>query len=293
MLTQLLANGIVTGGAYAIMALGFAATYNTTRVFHVAYGATYAVSAYACYFLLDRMHVGVAVAVLGAAAVGALANVLVEYVVYRPLHARRASLMVLLIASLGAYMVAANSIPMAFGSETKVLLESAPSVHKLGAISLAGTQVAQLAAAAVLLPICVLALRLTRLGRIIRAMRDDPVLLTRRGVHVDRVRIGAYALGGGLAGLAASLVALDTGIEPNMGMTALLTSAAAVVVGGVGTFGGPVAGGFLLGVIQALAMWRSSAQWTDCITFLVFGVFLLCRPQGIFGARRRLEEGAP
>jgi branched-chain amino acid transport system permease protein len=73
-------------------------------------------------------------------------------------------------------------------------------------------------------------------------------------------------------------------------MPALLTAAVAVIVGGVGTFEGPVIGGFLLGVLQGFVIWFLSARWTEGIIYSVLVGFLLFRPNGIAGRQRRLEE---
>jgi branched-chain amino acid transport system permease protein len=86
------------------------------------------------------------------------------------------------------------------------------------------------------------------------------------------------------------LAGLDIGIDPNIGMNALLSGAVAVIVGGLGTFEGAAVGGLGLGFLQGLAVWRLSARWQDAVTFVLLVVFLLFRPQGIFGGRRRVEE---
>lgn len=290
MLLQLLANGFVNGCLYALMALGFALIYNTTKIFHIAHGAIYTAAAYACWLLLVQLHwptiATVAIALLVAAALGALT----ELVIYAPLNRRNASLLVALLSSLGLYIALVNVIALLFGNETKVLRPGIEKTYHFGAVILTRVQLAEVATAVVLLPAFVLLLKCSRWGKVIRAVRDNPTLASVLGINLRAVRLWVFASGSALAGLAAVLAALDVGVDPNVGMPALLTASVALIVGGVGTFEGPVLGAFLLGLLQSLVVWKISARWTDAITFAVLILFLLFRPTGLVGRRRRLEE---
>jgi branched-chain amino acid transport system permease protein len=106
------------------------------------------------------------------------------------------------------------------------------------------------------------------------------------------VRRYIFALGSALAGAAAILRGLDVGAEPNAGMPAFLGGVVAVIVSGVGTFGGVILGALLVGIIQSFALWKFSGQWQDTVTFALLIAFLLLRPEGMFGRRRRAEEVA-
>ena len=128
MLAQLLANGLVTGCGYAIVALGFAFIYNTTRVFHFVHGAIYVLSAYLLYTLYSVWHVPIVVALIAVPLLAALIGVLVDEVLYRPLVKRGSSLLIQMLSSLGLYIVLVNVIAMVYGNETKVcLLYTSPS----------------------------------------------------------------------------------------------------------------------------------------------------------------------
>ncbi len=292
MLLQLLANGLVNGCMIALMALGYALIYNTTRIFHVAHGAAYTAAAYLCYLLLIVFKWPLLLAVVGGVAAAALLGVTMELAVYAPLYRRGASDLISLISSLGLYVALVNLIALLFGNETKVLRPGVEKTCRLLGVILTRIQVAEVVVAAVLLPLLVLFLKRTLWGKIIRGVRDNPVLAEVLGIDLMAVRIAVFAAGSALAGMAACLTALDVGMDPQVGMPVLLTAAVALIVGGVGTFEGPVIGGFLLGLIQSLIVWKISAQWTDVITFGVLIVFLVFRPEGIASRRRRLEESA-
>lgn len=290
MLWQLLANGFVNGCLFALTAFGFALIYNTTRIFHIAHGAIYTVAAYLCYVFLVQLDWGMPLAIALALFLTGLLGALTEWFVYAPLERRRASLLVALLSSLGLYIALVNLIAMLFGNETKVLRPGVEATFPFGSIILTRIQLAQVITAFVLLPSLLVFLRVTDWGRKIRALRDNPILVEVIGINRRKVRLFVFSLGSGLAGVSAILSALDVGMDPHIGMPALLTGAVALIVGGVGTFEGPIVGAFLLGILQSLVIWRVSARWMDAVTFGLLIFFLLFRPQGLLGQRRRLEE---
>lgn len=290
LLLQLLANGFVNGCLYALLALSYALIYNTTRTFHVAHGAVYTIGSYFGYVFLILLGWPLPAAIVLAVLLSAVVGVATEFIVYAPLVRRKASLLVALLSSLGLYVALVNFVALVFGNETKLLRPGVEKIHQIGPVTLTRIQLAEVITAAVLLPAIVLLLKHTAFGKSIRAVRDNPTLATVLGMNVAGVRLRVFALGSALAGLTAVLAALDVGINPQMGMPALLSAAVALIVGGIGTFEGPIIGGFLLGLLQSLIVWQISAHWTDAITFAVLIVFLLFRPWGLVGRRRRIEE---
>ncbi len=290
MLWQLLANGFVNGCLFALTAFGFALIYNTTRIFHIAHGAIYTAGAYLCYVFLVKLGWNMPLAIILALTLTALLGILTELLVYAPLERRGASLLVALLSSLGLYIALVNFIAMVFGNETKVLRPGVEATFHFGPIILTRIQFAQVITACVLLPLLLLLLRLTDWGKKIRALRDNPTLTEVMGVNTRVVRLFVFALGSALAGISAVLSALDIGMDPHIGMPALLIAAVALIIGGVGTFEGPIIGAFLLCILQSLVIWQVSARWMDAVTFGLLIFFLLFRPQGLLGQRRRLEE---
>jgi len=290
MLLQILANGFVSGCLYAILAVSFGLIYNTTRVLHIAHGGTYTAGVYFCYLFLIVKGWPLWVAVGLAVFLSSVLGVVMELALYAPLVRRGGSPLVAFLSSLGLYVAMVNVIALFFGNETRVLRPGIEKIYHLGTVTLTRTQLAQVVVAFVLLPAFVLFLRHTIWGKLIRAVRDNQTLASVLGINVQSVRIGVFALGSALAGLAAVLAGLDIGMDPQGGMPALLTAAVALIVGGVGTFEGPVIGGFLLGFLQSLMVWKLSTRWTDALTFAVLILVLLLRPSGIVGRRLRLEE---
>jgi len=290
MLLQFIANGIVNGAIFAILALGFGLVYNTTHTFHIAYAAIYTTSAYVCYTLYRITNLPLWLSILGGLTSGVILGCIIELLVYRPLVKRDAPLSVALISSIGVYIIVINIIALIYGNETKILLPGIQKTYQLGSVILTQIQVIELIIGIVVCVAYSLLLRTTNFGKLIRALADNPNLLSAFGVDIYHVRLQVFALSSLLASIAACLVALDVGIDPYVGMPAMLISAVSMIVGGVGIFVSPALGGLLLGIIQSLAIWKISARWQDLVTFAILIIFLLLRPQGIMGRRRRLEE---
>jgi branched-chain amino acid transport system permease protein len=130
----------------------------------------------------------------------------------------------------------------------------------------------------------------TNFGKFIIAFSNNPELLSSIGINIFNLRVIIFIVSGVLAGIASCLVATDIGMDPWSGMSLLLVGIVSLIVGGVGKFNTAVLGGFLIGIIQSIVVWKTSAKWQDCITFLILIIFLLFKPEGILGTKRRFEE---
>lgn len=290
MLAQLLANGIVSGCGYALIAFGFALIYSTTKTFHFAHGAIYTLSSYLLFSFYTLLKVPLFVSIPLSLLITAILGILIDELVYMPLVRRNSSLLVQMLSSLGVYIVIVNLIAMFYGNETKVLNPGIQPTHGIGFIILTRIQLIIFITALFLIFAFLIFLKLTKLGIMIRAMRDNSDLLMAIGIEPRKIRWFVFSVGSVFAGIASILNGLDVGIDPNIGMPALLNGAVAVIVGGVGIFEGPLLGALLIGSIQSLVVWKASARWQDAITFFILIFFLLFRPQGILGVRQRMEE---
>jgi len=290
LLPQLLFNGIAAGCLYSLVALGFGLIYNTTRIFHFAHGAIYTVSVYLLYALAIKANLPLWISIVIALCLTALLGIILEAGVYYPFVKRGVSLLVMMIVSLALYIVLVNLIALVFGNETKVLRPGIEKTYSFGSVILSQIQVIEILVFIFLFFGFVLLLKLTNLGKILRALRDNPDLVVTLGVNVKKVRQIVFALGSFLAGTAAILLGLDVGIDPQIGLSALLAGAVGVIIGGVGFFEGAALGGLSLGVLQSLVIWQTSARWQEAVTFGILILFLVFKPEGLLGQKRRLEE---
>lgn len=287
---QFIANGLCKGSIYALIAMGFGLIYTTTSVFHIAHGAVYTIAAYTLYYSLTILNVPFPIAFVLAILSSAALGILIELFVYRPLSERKASGAVLLISSLGIYIIVVNLIAMMLGNEKRILRPGVEETINLGNIILTRVQLAQIAISLLCVVIYWGFLRSSSLGRICRAVADDSALASVLGVKVEATRILVFAVGSLMAAIGSVLMALDVGFDPYIGFPAVLVSAVACIVGGLHRFIAPALGGVLLGLIQSMVVWQLSAKWENAVTFALLICFLLFRPQGLLGMRQRLEE---
>jgi branched-chain amino acid transport system permease protein len=284
--TQLLLNGLVAGGVYALVALGFALVYASTRFFHFAHGVVYTAAAYVAFGLSVSAHLPLAISVALAIIAAGLLGAGIEVGVYRPLRRRYASSLILLIASFGVYIVLQNVISMLFGDNVKSLRQGPPQEGLLmwGA-RVTPLQIGIVIAAVALFVITGLVIMRTRTGKALRAVANDAELALASGIDSERVILFAFAMGSVLAAVAAILVSFDVDMVPTMGMNALLMGVVATIIGGIGSIPGAAVGGLLLGLAQHLGVWKIGSQWQDSIAFLLLLLFLLVRPYGVFGRK--------
>jgi len=270
--------------------MGFSLIYTTSGVFHIAHGAVYTAAAYAIYCFFVILEFPLAPAIVLALLSTSLLGALTEIAIYRPLHKREASSAVLMISSLGAYIVIVNLLSIQFGNETKILRSGIENTISFGYFILTRVQIAQMVVAIFVVALYWLFLRKTSMGRICRSLADDSILASVLGVEVERTRLFVFTLGSFLAAIGAVLVALDVGFDPRVGFPAVLVAAVACIVGGLHRFMAAALGGILIGVIQTLVVWQISAKWESAVTFVLLLGFLLLRPQGLMGIRKRVEE---
>ena len=286
-MTQFLINGLITGVLYSLLAIGFALVYNTTRIFHIAAAALYVVAAYAFYVFAVTLGLPLVLAVVLATIFTMLISLVTEKTVYQPLKKRKASLNVILIASIGLMTILVNLVAMIFGNETKVIDNSIQPTFSFADIIITTPQMYQLVVGAVVIVIFLLFLSQSRFGLKLRALSTDDDLFATMGYSVGRTRSVVFLLSGFFISLASCLTAYDVGFEPHMGMNVLINAMVAMIIGGVGRFGTCVLGGLILGVMQSLVVYQFASNWQNAITFVILLVLLFLRPQGIAGYKQR------
>ncbi len=290
LLLQLFVNGLVNGALFALLACAFGLVYRSLRIFHIAFAGLFLVAPYATYIGHDWLGLPTWLAVTGGVAIAALSGVFIEWVLYRPLFRRKTSGGAVIVASLGAFIIIENVMALLFGNELRSLDRGLAQRLTLGPVGVTDIQVMQFVVASLILAALGVALKRVRVFKILWAMGDEPGLVPVLGLPLMRYRVLVFALSTALAGLAGSLIAVDVGIDPHMGMSYLLIAAVAVLAGGIDRFSGWLLGGFVLALLQSLMVWRFSSQWMDLVTFSVLILVLVFRPQGMMGVATRLEE---
>lgn len=285
---QILINGLISGSAIALLAVAFQAVYLPTRVFFMALAGIYSATpfvAYACRHHGWPWSLTIITAILFAVGL----SWLFEWANHARLARKKAGEGVHLISSLGLYIATVQVVAMIWGNDPKTLRTGLDQVSRFDGLVITGAQWITLTAAIIALSGFALFLRRSTLGLRLRAMADNPIQFALFGYNVNAHRYLAFGLCGAFAAAASLVTAYDIGFDPHGGLHAVLLAVVAVIVGGQGSFLGPVLGGVILGILRSQVVWHLSARWQEAATFGLLAIFLMLRPQGILGRETRLE----
>ncbi|TAN31807.1 branched-chain amino acid ABC transporter permease [bacterium] len=282
---QATVNGLVAGTYFALGAVGLALVYGVLRLVNFAHGDYLTFGAYMA--LLANAFLGLPIVAATAIAIAATALMAaaLELWLWRPMRARRAGGLQLLLIAIGLAFVIRNGIQFVAGSQPRGLnVDVTSAVSFLGGVRLGTTELAVVLIGLVVLVLVAVLLNVSRLGREMRALADNLNLAEVAGVDTGRVIVATWLVAGGLAGLAGVLVAAAVGVlTPNFGFQLLLSLFAATVLGGIGNAYGALAGGLLLGLTQEWSTLFIDARWKLAVGFAILILTLLVRPNGLLG----------
>ena len=283
----LFAVGGLSNAAYLfIVAAGLSLVFGALRVINMAHGSLYMIAAFLTVVVANQLGtifgfwVGLLVAVLVTAAVGAL----IEIVVLRPVYGKEH-----LIQLLGTYavtLIVAGAVRLIFSANYRTM--KAPDQFS-GSLSIAGYRYSEYSffmifvALVIAIAVYVLIYR-TGLGRNIRAAVSDPELLNASGVNVARLFTTVFAIGAGLAALGGVIVAPSQAVNSSMDSDVLVLAFAISVIGGLGSIVGSLVGSLIVGEVISFGLVNPYTNpFALAFVFIIMVVVLFIRPWGLFG----------
>jgi branched-chain amino acid transport system permease protein len=298
---ELAINGLTLGSVYALIALGYSLVYGILRLLNFAHGDVLMVGAFIGFFVLQALGgpispvlpIAVVIPIMFVAAMAGsgVLGVVIERVAYRPL--RDAPRIAPLISSLGVSLLLENLALLYFGASIRSYntFEMADGALFSRGFSIDGVHVALIkilvvAVTLALLVVTVYVVRVTTIGKTMRATAHDREAASMMGIDVDRVAAAAFLLGSALAGAGGVMLGLAyNDVYSYLGFTAGLKGFTAAVVGGIGSLSGSVVGGVCIGLLQSLASGYlpQGATFQDFWVFIILIAVLLIRPSGLFG----------
>ena len=285
-----LINGLSLGSVYAIIALGYTMVYGIAKMLNFAHGDIMMIGAYVAFFALNSFGLPVIASVLLSMLVTTVLGVVIERLAYKPL--RQASSLSVLITAIGVSYLLQNGAQLLWSSSTKVF----PSIIGNGALKLFGGQLQISYLTLVTISVCIavmvcltLFINRTKTGMAMRACSEDKGAATLMGINVNHIISITFAIGSGIAALAAVLLCSTyPTLSPTLGSMPGIKAFTAAVFGGIGSIPGAFLGGLMLGVIEILSKAYVSTQLSDAIVFAVLIVVLLIKPTGLLG--RKISE---
>lgn len=299
-MTELIVYGIVLGSIIALGAIGLTLLYGILRFAHFAHGDLMTLGAYVVLLLNAQLlpTLGVPELRLGPLSFGgrmlgsllismgvtAAVALCIDRLLYAPLRGRKSSPVILAMASLGMAFILRSLIYIIWGPQFLFYSQALRPAWELPmGIRLKPDQVFILVMALLLVLLLYLFLQRTKLGKAMRATADNPQLAWVCGIDTGRVTAWTWVLGAALAAAAGVLYGIDAQLRPDMGWSFLLPLFAAVILGGIGSLLGALAGGIILGVVQQVSTAFLLPTYKPAVAFLLLIVILFIRPRGLFG----------
>lgn len=289
-LAQRTVNGLVSGSYFALGAVGLTLLYGTLRLVNFAHGDLLTLGAYVAFLANVTWGLPIVVAALIAIVAVAALGVVTERVMWRPMRGKGAGMLQLLLMTLGLAFIIRYGIQFVAGTAQRSLDVNVTASIAFLDLRIGRTELIVVVVGIVTLVAVALMLKLTSLGRQMRALSDDFQLAEVAGIDTDRVVVLTWVFAAGLAALAGVFYAAAIGtMTPNLGFFLLLSLFAAVILGGIGNPFGALAGGLLLGITQEWSTLVIESRWKVAVGFAILIAVLIVRPQGIFGRAKRIS----
>ena len=292
---ELLAGGLITGGIYALVALGLNLQYGLMRILNIAHGEFLMLGAYLTWmaqtalvgdapsawplWLAPLLMLPVSFALL------MVLGIAIHWLCFRRLTATSPSLDIFeargLMVAFGLMFLTQNFASWMWGGELRGY-DFLTDPVKLGGAQFAGNKLLVFVLALLFSGALILLLRQTLLGKGVRALMQSQVGAQLVGIDTERLHPLMFGIGLGLSGVAGCLLSMAYTISPAMGEPYTVTALIVITLGGFGSMGGALAGGLLLGLVEALGMHYTNPSLKALLSYGVFIAVLLLRPKGLF-----------
>ncbi len=275
--------GISYGMNLAVAAAGLALLFGVYRVVNLAHGQQIMLGGYTAYVVSTALGAPYLIGFVAAMVVMGLLGVLLEYGVFRFLRDR--PLTDQMLASLGVFMVLGTLALRVWGDfqARAIHMPGRDSAILIGGLRLDASRIYTVFITIVLFALLYLVVYRTHLGRMMRAMAQNEEAAALMGIQRRKIAAIVFFLAGALGGAAGALLGGLFNVRPDMGFQPLLMALVIIVFGGMGSIGGSVFAGLVIGILYNLSVFYVAPTLGDLVPFLVLLAVLMLRPEGIFG----------
>jgi branched-chain amino acid transport system permease protein len=281
-----LINGITLGSIYAIVALGYTLVFGVLDIINMAHGEIFMFGAFIGMMIVTQFGAPIGVAFLGAILATAAMGYLLERLALRPIRGRKgASHLASLISTIGISIFLENLAHHFFGAGNKAFPTSFADIKfEVGSITVYLVQVIILVISLVLMVGLSTWLKKAKTGKALRATAENLETASLLGIDTKKIITSTVVVASSMGGIAGVLVGMAFNyINNQMGLPMGLKGLAIIILGGMGSVNGAMAGGLILGLSETFVVAYGYSGYRDAIAFLAIILILLIRPQGLFG----------
>lgn len=288
MLIEQLINGLTLGSIYAIVALGFTLVFGVLGIINMAHGEIFMFGAFIGVMITSTLNAPLWVAFAGAIIITAIMGYMLERFALRPLrHKQGVSHLAPLISTIGVSILLENLSHHLFGAGNHPFRASFAEISfQIGSITVYLVQIVIFVISIVLMITLSFWLGKTKAGKALRATAENLETASLLGVDTKRTITMTVVIASAMGGIAGILVGMAfNSVTPQMGLSMGLKGLAIIILGGMGSVRGAMAGGLILGLAETFIVVYGDSGYRDAIAFLAIIIILLIRPQGLFGQK--------
>jgi len=277
---QFVLNGIVSGGILALPAIAFSLLHGILGFSNFAIGTYITAGAFIAYVANVTLKLPITITFLLTMILSGFLGVGVDQLAFRPMRQRRP--LTLAIVSIGVSFILENMARFIWGNELRSY--NLPVVRSMvwGGIRIGKEQLIILFVSLIFMALVQLLIKYSRLGKAMRAVADNPMLASVKGIDSEGIILRTSYLGAALTGAAGVMVGIDTAIDPTMGFKLILSIFASAILGGIGSATTAVGGAFCVGLAEEVSIIWLPATYKSAIGFGMIVLVLLFRPAGLF-----------
>lgn len=281
---QQVASGVSIGAVYSLLAVGYALIYSIYNFTNWAFDAFMAFGAFMAFYAITLFVLPAWAAILVSIALTVALSIGVEKLAYRPLRARNAPRLFLMISAMGANLCIVNLMNLFFGGAFRKFPEITGGTVYIGQIAIGTMDLFASLFAAAVLGLLWFFLYRTRAGLGIRASSIDDTTASLMGVNINTVALIIFGITGILSAISGVFYGAKYAVYPYLGSVTLKAMIASII-GGLGSLPGAIVGSLLLGVVETLVAGYVSSTYRDLFSFSILVIILLFFPNGLMGAK--------
>jgi len=279
---QYLINGLIIGGAYALIGIGLTLVLGIMKVVNFAHGEMYMLGAYFLFTFFAKMGMNFYLAMLLAIVAVMMLGFIYERSILKPL--RKRSIDTVMLSMIGFSLLIQNIAMLIWTPVPEAIKSPFPlTSYTLAGLYFLPQRIMVIVAALLLVILTHLLLKKTKIGKAMRATFQDIEAASLMGIKIDRIYSFTFVLGAGLAAAAGTLLGPIFTVHPYIGNLANAKAFVIVIIGGLGSFPGAITAGLLLGVFESLGAGYISSGYQDAIGFILLILILIYRPTGLYG----------